>query len=147
MSRIAAPVGEVITPMRRGTAGSARLRSSANRPSAASRALSSLERALQRTEPGILQMFDQQLIVAARLVQADAAAGQHQLAFPGREARQRDCGLRNMAQRICASRSLSEKYQWPEDGRAKFDISPSTQTVADARSSSMPHLAVQRETE
>ena len=33
--------------------------------------------------------------------------------------------VRNIAQRICASRSLSVKYQCPEAGRAKFDISPS----------------------
>src|SRR5258705_3506189 len=44
--------------------------------------------------------------------------------------------IRNMAQRSCASRSLREKYQWPEDGCEKFDSSPSTHSTPSPRSRS-----------
>src|SRR5204863_530006 len=39
---------------------------------------------------------------------------------------------RNIAQRSCASRSLREKYQWPEAGCERFDSSPSTQAPLDS---------------
>src|SRR5690554_1650598 len=42
--------------------------------------------------------------------------------------------LRNMAQRTCAPTSLSEKYQWPEAGRARLEISPSTHSSGKPRS-------------
>ena len=45
--------------------------------------------------------------------------------------------VRNIAQRSCASRSLSEKYQWPDAGRERFDISPCTQTTPKPDSSSV----------
>ncbi len=59
MSWIAAPVGEVTTPMRRGTGGSARLRSAANKPSAASLAFEFLEFTLERAFAGFLEVFHQ----------------------------------------------------------------------------------------
>ena len=37
---------------------------------------------------------------------------------------------RNMAQRSWAASSLSEKYQWPEEGRDRFEISPSATAPA-----------------
>ena len=74
-------MGEVITPMRprQRPAGGACGRLS-NRPSAASLSLQLLEGAAQRAFAGFLQVLDDQLVVAARLVQAHAAAGQHLLA-------------------------------------------------------------------
>ena len=54
--------------------------------------------------------------------------------------------MRNMAQRSCASRSLSEKYQWPEEGWEKFDSSPSTHTTPRPRSSSTRTSRFRRET-
>ena len=92
MSRIAAPVGEVITPMRRGTSGSARLRSSGEQALGRQPRLEFVERTLQGAEPGILEMLDQQLIIAARLVQAHAAEGDHRLALARRKARTGCCG-------------------------------------------------------
>ena len=54
--------------------------------------------------------------------------------------------VRNMAQRICASRSFSEKYQCPEAGCEKFDSSPSTHTTPRPRSSSKRTSRFRRET-
>src|SRR5262249_6750675 len=54
---------------------------------------------------------------------------------------------RNIAQRSCASRSFSEKYQCPEEGAEKFDNSPSTHTTPSPRSRSMRTSRFRRETE
>ena len=75
MSRTAAPVGEVTTPMRRGIAGSGRLRAGSNRPSRCELFLQLVELAAQRACAGFLQLLDDQLVVAARLVQAHAGRG------------------------------------------------------------------------
>ena len=48
-----------------------------------------------------------------------------------------------MAQRTCASRSFSEKYQWPEAGAEKFDSSPSSHSSRQARFEQQPHLAIE----
>ena len=53
--------------------------------------------------------------------------------------------LRNIAQRSCASLSLSEKYQCPEEGCEKFDSSPSTHTTPRPRSSSTRTSRVRRD--
>jgi hypothetical protein len=66
MSRMAAPLGEVMTPMRFGMTG----------------------RALQCAEAGIFHVIDHELILAARLIQADARAHQHFLAVARREGTQ-----------------------------------------------------------
>src|SRR5262245_2913459 len=50
-----------------------------------------------------------------------------------------------MAQRSCALRSLSEKYQWPEEGIERFDSSPSTQITAMPCSSSRRTSRLSRE--
>ena len=42
----------------------------------------------------------------------------------GRKRRNVLFGL-NIAQRICALASFRLKYRWPDDGREKFEISPS----------------------
>src|SRR5213080_456438 len=75
MSRSAAPDGEVITPMRCGNRG--RLRFQA------------LELALERADARLLQVLDDELVLAPRLVDADAAANQHLRAGTGREADER----------------------------------------------------------
>src|ERR1700739_1907990 len=53
---------------------------------------------------------------------------------------------RNIAQRNCASRSLREKYQCPDEGWEKFDNSPSTHTIPSPRSRSMRTSLFRRET-
>jgi hypothetical protein len=45
--------------------------------------------------------------------------------------------VRNIAQRTCASRSFSEKYQCPDAGALKLLISPSTHSVGRPASSSI----------
>ena len=84
MSRSAAPVGDVTTPIRRGKRGSGRLRAGANSPSAASLALEALELALERAQARLFEVFDDELVLAAGLVHADAAA--HQQLRPGARA-------------------------------------------------------------
>ena len=37
--------------------------------------------------------------------------------------------MRNIAQRTCAWASFSDQYRCPEEGRERFEISPSTHTV------------------
>src|SRR6056297_2091575 len=51
--------------------------------------------------------------------------------------RSRALRLRNMAQRTCAPASLREKYQCPDAGQTKLEISPSTQTQSKWLSSSV----------
>ena len=58
MSRSAAPLGEVITPMRRGKRGSARLRSLRKQPLGGQARLQALELALQRADAGLLEVLD-----------------------------------------------------------------------------------------
>jgi hypothetical protein len=59
-----------------------------------------VERALQCAEAGVLQVLDHQLILAALLVQAHAAASQQHLAFARRKARQ------NIARAVHAAAQL-----------------------------------------
>jgi hypothetical protein len=80
MSRTAAPVGEVMTPMRFGSAGNGRLRSAANKALGGEPLRELLELALQGAEAGILHVIDDELVFAARLVQPDARPHQHLLA-------------------------------------------------------------------
>ena len=96
MSRIAAPVGDVTTPMQRGSTGSGFLRASSNRPSSWSRFLQLLEGQLQRAEADRLDVADVNLILAARFVDAERAAhgdvqavlgAEFQSAQPDRESR------------------------------------------------------------
>ena len=54
--------------------------------------------------------------------------------------------MRNIAQRSCASLSLSEKYQCPDAGWEKFDSSPSTHTTPSPRSRSTRTSRVRRVT-
>ncbi len=44
---------------------------------------------------------------------------------------------RNIAQRSCAASSFSEKYQCPDEGRERFEISPSSHNAGKPRSSSV----------
>jgi hypothetical protein len=78
MSCTAAPLGEVMTPIRRGAG--------CEQAFGGQPCLELVERALQRADAGILEQLDQQLVVAARFVQAHTAEGLHQLALARREA-------------------------------------------------------------
>ena len=66
MSRIAAPVGEVITPMRRGRAGSGCLWRGVEQALGGELLLQFLEAAPQRAFAGLLEVLDHDLELAAR---------------------------------------------------------------------------------
>ena len=74
MSRIAAPSSEVTTPILRGRAGSGRLRRRIEQPFGRQPLLELLERELQRAEALRLQVLADELILALRVVDADASA-------------------------------------------------------------------------
>ena len=144
MSRIAAPVGEVTTPMRRGTARQRALALGGEQPFRRELGLELLELALERAFARFLHVLDDQLVFAARLVQADARRAPAPACPPCGGNRSRVFRWRNIAQRTCASRSLSEKYQWPEAGAAKFESSPSSHSIRPGRdSSSSRHFAIE----
>ena len=88
MSRTAAPVGEVMMPMRFGRRGGTRLRSVSNSPSSASFALSRSNSPLQRSLTGVLEVIHDHLKVAARFIQADAAPNQDLLTVFGSDSGQ-----------------------------------------------------------
>ena len=88
MSCSAAPSSDVTMPMRRGRAGSGRLRASSNRPSAASRLPQLLVGELQRAQAPRLHVLADQLVLAARIVDAEPAAGHDVDAVFGLEAQQ-----------------------------------------------------------
>ena len=93
--------------MRRGSSGSGRLRSAAKRPSASS-AAQLIERQLQRAEAARLQALADELILALRVVDGDASAGDDVQAVLGRELQER-AAERNITARICAAESFSVK--------------------------------------
>ena len=88
MSRIAAPVGEVMTPMRFGRAGKDRLRSGSEQAFGGQPGAQFLELPLQRTEARILHVIDDELVFAARLIESNPRAHQHLLAVAGGEGTQ-----------------------------------------------------------
>ena len=137
------PVGEVMTPMRRGKRGRLRLRSRANRPSAASFALSRSNSRLSAPTPGFFQVLDDELVVAARLVEADASRAPAPAARPSGVKPTAIFLWRNIAQRSCASRSFSEKYQWPEEGSGEIRQLPLDPDHAQSALEEDAHLAVQ----
>ena len=143
MSRIAAPVGEVITPMRRGRAGSGCLCARVEQALGGELLLQFLEAAPQRAFAGLLEVLDDQLVLAARLVEARPGRGPAPARRRATGKRTSRLRWRNIAQRTWAAASLSEKYQCPEAGRDRFEISPSSQTEPRPRSSSSARLAVQ----
>ena len=75
--------------MRRGIFGIARLRAGSNRPSAASRRLSSSNSPAQHAFARFLDVVDDELVFAARLVEARARADENLLAVRELEARGR----------------------------------------------------------
>ena len=85
---MAAPLGEVTTPMRRGSGGSGSLCSAAKQSLEVEFALEFFKGALQGAVTGFLHAFRDQLVVAAWLVQADPCAHQHLHAFLRLEAQQ-----------------------------------------------------------
>ena len=97
MSRSAAPVGEVTTPMRRGSAGSGALARGLEQSLACELLLQLLEPPAQRAFAGLLQVLDDQLEFAARLVQAHAAAREHRMPSRGGKRTQHDCAAEHRA--------------------------------------------------
>ena len=75
MSRMTAPRGEVMTPMRRGSAGKGFLRSCGEESLGGQLGLELLEGDLQGSGAHRLHVFGEQLHLAARLVHGDASAG------------------------------------------------------------------------
>jgi hypothetical protein len=82
---------------------------------------------LQQPFAGRLHALDDNLVVAARLIQRDIGAHQYLLSVLRTKVTRRLL-LRNIAQRTWALSSLRVKYQWPEDGWLKLEISPLIQT-------------------
>ena len=74
MSRSAAPSIEVTMPMRRGSAGSGRLRAVIEQPFGGQLLLQLLERLLQGAEAFRLHVLADDLVLALRIVDADLAA-------------------------------------------------------------------------
>ena len=90
MSCMAAPVGEVTTPMRRGTAGSGALAFGGKQSFGGELRLELLEFAFERAFAGFLEMLDDELVFAARLVESDARPDQHRHAVLRAETHQRN---------------------------------------------------------
>ncbi len=78
MSRTAAPVGDVITPMRRGSARQLALARRVEQALGLQAGAQLLVLAREQAFARVLQHLDDELVVAPRLVQADAAA-RHEL--------------------------------------------------------------------
>ena len=74
MSRTAAPSSDVTTPILRGSAGSGRLRRGVEQSFRREPLLELIEGELQRAEPLGLEVLADDLILALRVVDADAAA-------------------------------------------------------------------------
>ncbi len=132
-------------PMARGKAGSARLRSAANRPSASSsafrrrKASNSLPCPVRRTASTLscTSPRGSYMVTNARTSMRSPSRGVNGACW---------ARPRNITQRICASLSLIEKYQWPLAARVKFDTSPDTQHSGKARSSIEPIARFSAET-
>ena len=104
-----------------------------------------LELALERAFAGFLEVLDEQLVFAARLVEPDARARQHRHAVLRPEPHRRIPLAPHRAAHL-RLRSLSEKYQWPEAGAAKFESSPSSHSSGRPDSSSSRTSLLRRET-
>ena len=89
MSRIAAPSSDVTMPILRGSAGSGRLRAASNRPFRLQAPLELIERELQRAEAVRLHVLADELVLALRLVHAQAAARDDVQAVLGLELQRR----------------------------------------------------------
>ena len=111
-------------PIRRGNRGSAALRAASKRPSAAELLLERLETPAELAFAGLLEVVDDQLELAARLVESHAGAQEDLHAVASARRARRGSAVGNMAQRTCASSSFSVKYQCPDAGRDRFDSSP-----------------------
>ena len=100
-------------PMRRGSAGSGRLRAGVEQPFGLQPLLQLLERELQRAEPVRLQVLADELVFALRLVDAEPAARDDVQAVLGLEPQVAHASVRNITALICAPPSLSVKYMCP----------------------------------
>ena len=129
-------------PMRRGRVGNGCFLPASNRPSASSLRFSSSKRRRSAPSPASSRcsMTTWNSPRASYRLTRPRASTRAPSLTGNRTSRLR---LRNMAQRTWAASSLSEKYQWPEAGRARFEISPSSQTEPSPRSSSDARRGVQ----
>src|ERR1700688_4960949 len=87
-------------------------------------------------------MFDQQLIVAARLIQAHAAAGDHRLAFARREATQAVASPEHRTAQLriaVLEREIPVSGRWPRQVRY-LALDPD---LADARLEQLAHFAIE----
>ena len=133
-SRTAAPLADVMTPMRRGRRGSGRLRSLANRPSAANCFFSRSNSRCRAPSPASSRcstMSWNSPRASYRLTRARASTCRPSVGLnPSQLLR----GL-NIAQRTWAVASLRVKYRCPEAGRETLESSPSIHTEGSASSS------------
>jgi len=133
MSRTAAPVGEVMMADAPGQTRQWALALGSEQAFPLEFGAQFLELPPQGSEPGVLHMVDDELVFAPRLVQPMRA--RTNTFWPSLAVKAHNIfRCRNMAQRTCASASLSEKYQCPELGLAKLEISASSQRLPNPRS-------------
>jgi hypothetical protein len=104
--------------------------------------LERLERALQATESGILEMLDQQLIVAARLVQTNSALSEHQLTLAQREL---GLGVARAEHRTAQLRITVLQREIPVARGGTGEVGHLTLDphAPDTRLEQSPHLAIQ----
>jgi len=138
--------GEVTTPMQRGKIGSGRLRSTREQTVGGQSLLELLERELKGAGPNRLHVIDDELILAACVVNRKPAArddvqpvfrnkANHSILHPEAGATQRGG--------FVLEREIPVSDVW----RRKFDISPSTYTSMNSRSTSVLSRAVSSDTD
>ena len=86
-------------------------------------------------DPSLLHVFRDELKASASFVETDPASNQNSLPLAGVKLIL-ELRFRNMAVRSWPASSLSVKYQCPDAGREKLEISPSTNTAGNCPSSS-----------
>ncbi len=145
MSRTAAPSSEVTTPILRGSDGQRPLAPRVEQPLGREPLLELIEGELQRAEPFRLQVLADDLVLALRVVDADAAARDDAQAVLRLEAQvaQRRAEHHALDLRVA---SFSVKYMCPVFHTRQFDSSPSTQTSTNRSSSSVRIAPVSSET-
>ena len=122
-----APVGELTTPIRRGSIGSGRLRAGSKSPSFSSFALRSSNACWSEPLPSgsrtcAESWYSPRGGYTRRVPRARTFIPSRGLNLTSR------ASVRHTTARICAPSSLSEKYQWPDGAILRFETSPSTHT-------------------
>ena len=133
-SRMAAPVADVMMPIRRGRRGIGRLRSVANRPSAASCFFSRSNSRCKAPSPASSRCSTMSWYSPRASYKLTLARASTWRPSAGLKPSQVLRGL-NMAQRTWAAESFRVKYRCPEAGRETLESSPSIHTEGRASSS------------